>query len=110
VETLNKRRLLPLLVLLVIVSWFVFKYLLSSTSIPTGSLKFVAIFPSLIYKNRDAHVLPWREDYFSVVNLDRSDSAKLLQLIAGHVCQVLDTIKLKKYELYRIEYMNTGNI
>ncbi|RYE55190.1 MAG: hypothetical protein EOP48_10735 [Sphingobacteriales bacterium] len=63
--------------------------------------------PSLIYKYPE-DVLPQREDYFTIVNLNRLDSIALLKFIAIKSCQIADTIPLKKYGLYRMEFYEHG--
>jgi len=52
--------------------------------------------------------MPVRKDLFSIKNLNRLDSASLLTAVAQHACQVTDSIDLKKYAFYGIQYYENG--
>ncbi|RCR70247.1 hypothetical protein DUE52_07740 [Larkinella punicea] len=70
-------------------------------------MRVVPIKPSLIYIDQ-GDVLPRREDFFFIVNLNRLDSAALLIFIAQNACQIADTIDLKQYGSYRMEFYEHG--
>jgi len=103
--TINKKQKVLISLLMGIGLLFL---LIHYTQKSLGPMIFIAILPSEVDKNRDTDSLLFREDYFAIMNLDRSDSAALLHAVAQHTCQVTDSINLRKYHNYRIEYYEHG--
>lgn len=75
---------------------------------PTGPMQFVRLRPTKVSRSEVDSSDIYRDDYFGIRNLYRSDSTTLLRTVANHVCQVTDTIDLQKYRQYIIEYYEYG--
>lgn len=102
-ETTIKKWAFPFSFLLLVTAWFLIDRLMSTDKQPAEPMQIRPIMPSLIYKDQ-GDIQPRREDFFSIVNLNRSDSTNLLKFIAINACQISDTIHLEKYHSYRMEF------